>query len=334
MNIAIAFLLWCLVAVIATIRLDTKARFSATERSRLIKQGNKEAIAEEELVSIEPYYQSLQSIVRKITEAIFIIYSAHAFGLLNGIVLAVIGVLLVPLAFRVPFICRLADKLERVTLPSAKKIISTIKPVLRWLRDRDLATSDATLNSQDELLDLIKRSPGILSKEQQQRLSASLDFDDKKVMDVMTPRSMVKSVSSKETLGPLVLDELYKTGHSRFPVYDGDLDHVVGTLYLRSLVDMKKGSQLAEQAMQPKVFFIREDRNLSHALHGFLKSKHHLFIVVNEYRETVGVLSLEDVIENLLGATIVDEFDTFDDLRAVAEHNPNKNNSASQSSDI
>lgn len=334
MNIAIAFLLWCLVAVVATIRLDVRQKYSVAERDRLVKQGNQEATAEQELLQLEPYYQSFQSIVKKIVEAVFIIYSAHTFGLLNGIVLAVIGMLLVPLAFRMSFICSLADKIEGMTLPWVKKIISTIKPVLGWLRDRDLAMGDTTLNSQDELMDLIKRSPGVLSKEEQQRLAASLDFDEKKVMDVMTPKSMVKAVSSKETLGPLVLDELYKTGHSRFPVYDGDLDHIVGTLYLRSLVDMKKGSQLAEKAMQPKVFFIREDRSLSHALHGFLKSKHHLFVVVNEYRETVGVLSLEDVVEALLGATIVDEFDTFDDLRAVAEHNPNKNNSALHASDI
>jgi CBS domain containing-hemolysin-like protein len=78
--------------------------------------------------------------------------------------------------------------------------------------------------------------------------------------------------------------------------------------------------------MQPRVFYIRENHSLEHALHGFLRTRHHLFIVVNEYRETVGLLSLEDVIEALLGRSIVDEFDEYDNLRKVAEGNPKGNN--------
>ena len=150
----------------------------------------------------------------------------------------------------------------------------------------------------------------------------------------MTPRSVIEAVPLGETLGPLVLDELYKTGHSRFPVYDKDLDHIVGMLYLHDLLDLRQGSQPAKEAMQTKVYFVREDRDLSHALHGFLKTKHHLFVVVNEYRETVGLLSLEDVIEALVGVKITDEFDAFDDLRAVAEHNPGRNNEPEGKEDI
>ena len=86
--------------------------------------------------------------------------------------------------------------------------------------------------------------------------------------------------------------------------------------------------------MDKKVYFIRQDQDLEHALHGFLRSHHHLFVVINEYRETVGLLSLEDVIEALIGMKIVDEFDQFDDLRAVAGRNPRKNNHTAQARDI
>ena len=78
--------------------------------------------------------------------------------------------------------------------------------------------------------------------------------------------------------------------------------------------------------MEKRVFYIREDQTLQHALNAFIRTHHHLFVVVNEYRETVGVLSLEDVMEALLGHEIVDEFDAHDDLRKVAERNPRKNN--------
>jgi CBS domain containing-hemolysin-like protein len=86
--------------------------------------------------------------------------------------------------------------------------------------------------------------------------------------------------------------------------------------------------------MDPKVYYIHEDQTLEHALAAFLKTHHHLFVVVNEYRETVGILCLEDVIEALLGRKIVDEFDAHDDLRAVAAHNPRSNNSSSKSHDV
>ena len=242
--------------------------------------------------------------------------------------------LLLPIALRVPFVCSLADKLRDVLLSPLTTAALALKPVLGLLRDRDVISGEARLNSQDELLHLVKHSPGILSSEEYERLVANLKFDIIKVSDIMTPRSVIEAVPLGETLGPLVLDELYKTGHSRFPVYDGDLDHIVGMLYLHDLLDLRQGSQPAKKAMQTKVYFVREDRDLSHALHGFLKTKHHLFVVVNEYRETVGLLSLEDVMESLLGVKITDEFDAFDDLRAVAEHNPRDNNEPEGKEDI
>ena len=78
--------------------------------------------------------------------------------------------------------------------------------------------------------------------------------------------------------------------------------------------------------MEKKVYYIREDQTLDHALAAFLKTRHHLFVVVNGYRETAGIITLEDVIEALLGRKIVDEFDLHDDLRAVATREAKTNN--------
>ena len=83
-----------------------------------------------------------------------------------------------------------------------------------------------------------------------------------------------------------------------------------------------------------RVFYIHELQTLDHALAAFIKTHHHLFVVINEYRETVGILSLEDVTEALIGRKIVDEFDAHDDLRKVANHNPHKLNSAPHHTDV
>ena len=122
-------------------------------------------------------------------------------------------------------------------------------------------------------------------------------------------------------LGPFVLDRLHKSGHSRFPVIKKDIDHVVGLLYVHDLFSLAKSAEksTASKLMDSKVFYINENQPLPSALAGFLRVKHHLFIVVNEFEETTGVITIEDVLEALIGRKIVDEFDQYDDLRAVAK---------------
>jgi len=132
---------------------------------------------------------------------------------------------------------------------------------------------------------------------------------------------VVDTVPQHEILGPLVLDGLHKTGHSRFPVISSDIDHVVGILHLRDVLTIdssKKHTARVDTAMSKKVLYIRQDHTLSQALSAFLRTHHHLFIVINEFSETVGILTLEDTLEALLGHKIVDEFDAHDDMRAVA----------------
>lgn len=183
------------------------------------------------------------------------------------------------------------------------------------------------VGSREELAELVAHiSPQILSRDDRTTLLAELEFADKTVADIMTPRSMIDSVAVDDTIGPLLLDKLHHTGHSRFPVVEGDIDHIVGVLYLHELIGAKGAPETVKKALHEDVYYIGEGRDLEHALHAFLHSRHHLFIVVNEYRETVGLLSLEDVIEALIGRSIVDEFDAFDDLRTVASTNPKSNN--------
>jgi CBS domain containing-hemolysin-like protein len=193
----------------------------------------------------------------------------------------------------------------------------------------------AQLDSREELLHLVNQSGNLLSSDEKKLIQHGLEFDSKTVEEVMTPRGVIDSISKKELLGPLVLDDLHKTGHSRFPVIDEDIDHVVGMLHIHDLFTLDtKRSTTAEKAMEARVFYIRQDQSLHHALAAFIRTHHHLFIVVNEYRETVGIVSLEDVTEALLGRKIIDEFDTHDDLRQVAMRNPRSNNDSAARQDV
>lgn len=191
----------------------------------------------------------------------------------------------------------------------------------------DYEIPDKRIESREELQYLISNSEDVLTTDVRSLIVHGLSFGDVKVDSIMTPRSMIACIRKNDLLGPLMLNELHKTGHSRLPVIDEDIDHVVGILHISSLLSLDiKSSPTAERAMVPKVYYIREDQTLRHALAAFLRTRHHLFVVINQFRETVGLLSLEDVIEALIGQKIVDEFDKHDDLRAVALRNPGSNN--------
>lgn len=149
-------------------------------------------------------------------------------------------------------------------------------------------------------------------------LAHALRFGDKTVLDTLVPKRVVKSVSVGESIGPVLMGELHATGHSRFPVYDGRKDHIVGVLYLHDLIARKKQTGTIADVMRTPVRYVHEQFTLYDTLQAFLKTKQHLFVVVNSFEEYVGIITIEDIVEQIIGKPIVDEFDQYDDLRAVA----------------
>jgi CBS domain containing-hemolysin-like protein len=145
----------------------------------------------------------------------------------------------------------------------------------------------------------------------------ALTFGDLAVGQAMVPRRVVKMVAANEAIGPVMMSELHDSGFSRFPVYSGKKDNLVGILYLRDLVRAKAGGRI-EKYMNTDVMFVHEEQPLTDALQAVLKTKRHLFIVVNSFEEFVGIITMEDVLERAIGKPIVDEFDQYDDMRAVA----------------
>ncbi len=284
------------------------------------------------LLERENHISDLQSLQRAVIALLIIIVtlvSVVAFGWVIGIIAALVISLGYGIISRQDVVNKPAQKVYDQIEPRILDWVVKVPFVFTLLRSVVAEqASDPELRSKEQLLYLVSQSRDVLSTNQKSLLRHGLAFGDKLVVDVMTPRSVIDSINADELLGPLVLNDLHKTGHSRFPVIDGDVDHIVGVLHIRDLLTLSPGksSTTARKAMDSRVFYIREDQTLEHALSAFLKSHHHLFIVVNEYRETVGLLSLEDVIETLLGRKIIDEFDTHEDLRTVAARNPRGNN--------
>lgn len=332
----LAFLLFALLLLLAATspRRPDKSMF---ELERLAKRGDKSAQLDIRRSKLERDIVSLQMAKISGVLVLFSVVTIAAFGWLWGVVLAIAGSLSYGSIARFSFLQRYAgklyDKYEAKMLDVVEKHQSLIR-LFRWSAPQ---LAEPRIFSKSELEQLVKDSHAVLSDDEKSIIIHSLSFNQKQIKAVMTPRSMVRTVKKTEMLGPLVLDDLHKSGHSRFPVVHGDIDHVVGTLYLRDVLTLdtsRKHTATAETAMNKKVFYINETQTLDHALNAFLKTHHHMFIVVNEFRETVGILTLEDTVEALLGRKIVDEFDAHDDLRAVAARSPQGNHTSRDAKDV
>ena len=177
------------------------------------------------------------------------------------------------------------------------------------------------LYEKQDLVDLLRQQKGQLdsriSKEELAIARGALSFGDKQVIDVMTPRRVMKVINSNEPVSPVTMEELHKSGHSRFPVYENKKDNFVGILYMRDMVKARAGG-LVKNLMEAKVYYVHDESNLNEVLQAFIKTHHHMFLVVNSFEEIVGLITMEDILEQVLGKPILDEFDQYDSLREVA----------------
>ena len=228
-----------------------------------------------------------------------------------------------------------AGSLAAFLAPLHVRIVSFTEPVLGrvsgWLPPGRRVHLHSGLYEKKDLLELLnKQNKQIDNRIPETDLNIAfnaIQFGDKTVAQVMTPRRKVKLVTADETAGPILTDELHKSGFSRFPVVKDSAKttspQVIGTLYLSDLIGYE-GSGKVKDLAKREVYFINEESNLRQALNAFLKTHHHLLIVVNSFEEMVGVLTLEDVLEQIIGQQILDEFDNYESLRAVAAHNVKK----------
>jgi CBS domain containing-hemolysin-like protein len=213
-----------------------------------------------------------------------------------------------------------------VVSPYLERVLRILFPVLRyaersvgrWIQPEPILL----IQSKDELLEILHHNAeefDHVSPDELKIAEKALVFGDKLVGDHMTPLSAVYFIRADETLSPVVLGEMHDSGHSRFPVYQGSNQNIIGTLFLKDALNVKN-VRVAKDVMRCEVYYVNEHQTLDHALQAFLKTKHHMFVVVNEFEDVVGVLSIEDVLEQIIGHQIVDEFDKFEDLREVAKH--------------
>jgi gliding motility-associated protein GldE len=169
--------------------------------------------------------------------------------------------------------------------------------------------SDFSVEVLSQALELT--SSGATTKEEKKILEGIVNFGNTETSQVMCPRMDVFALSEEEEFSS-VIDKIVMEGHSRIPVYKDNIDNIIGVLYTKDLIPYINRKSYDWKSIIREAFFVPENKKLDDLLKEFQEMKNHLAIVVDEYGGTSGLITLEDIIEEIVG-DISDEFD-HDDL--------------------
>lgn len=178
-----------------------------------------------------------------------------------------------------------------------------------WLFGQSGRAEEAFI-SEEEVKHMVREGAahGIFDEAERQLIHSVFEFTDTSVREVMVPRSEVHGIDST-TQPAEILRTLVETGFSRMPVFQGDLDHIVGIVHIKDLLRaVEKPEPTALSAVMHPAFFVPDSMQISDLLRELQARRTHMAIVVNEFGTVVGLLTIEDLLEEIVGE-IRDEFD-------------------------
>lgn len=150
---------------------------------------------------------------------------------------------------------------------------------------------------------------GLLDSQSGEMIQSILEFRETVVREIMIPRTEMIGISSDATIEE-ILDLVIRHGHTRMPVYSGNVDNIVGILNVKDLLKFWSKHVTEEDIISilRKPYYIPETKNIHHLLHELRHKKYHMAIVIDEYGGTSGLVTLEDLVEEIVGE-IQDEHD-------------------------
>lgn len=259
--------------------------------------------------------------------AVNTVLSVFLASLMTGILAVVLSTLLITILGEIvpqAVLSRHALAIGAKTVWIVKIFLFLLYPIAKpisYVLDKTLGEELPTMFSKKELISILEehstRRESDVNAHEERIAHGALTYGAKPVKDVMTPRSSVMFLGAEQELAGATLRSVVDDGHDRYPVHGASIDEIVGVLYVRDIIG-NEGKTAGAIAKKP-VYFIHEEQLLDEALSLFIKSRHHILIVANSFEEVVGVLTLEDILEEILSAEIVDEFDKYVDMRAVAK---------------
>lgn len=193
-------------------------------------------------------------------------------------------------------------------------ILSLISKLIGRIIGIDIKDETIMITEQDILSYVnVGEAEGVIESEEKDMIESMVSFGETCAKEVMTPRTSLFALEENKTLND-VWEELVSLGYSRIPVYKDVMDEVIGILYVKDiLVALKEGDcDKPLKEFVRKAYFVPETKPIIKILEDFKKQKVHIAVVIDEYGGTVGVVTIEDLIEEIFGE-IRDEYDNEED---------------------
>lgn len=209
------------------------------------------------------------------------------------------------------FVARYIYYLTLVAEPLIKILNFFSRALIRLLGVKGRANGSNATEEEIRVLLNVGRQEGLIEEEEREMIDSIFDFDDTTVREVMVPRIDVIAVSADVSFDEL-LDLVLEVGHSRIPVYRDTIDNIIGVVYAKDLLRyVRDGYRVQVEKIMRSAYYIPETKKTNDLLQEFQKSKIHIAIILDEYGGTAGLVTIEDLLEEIVGE-IQDEFDAED----------------------
>ena len=186
-----------------------------------------------------------------------------------------------------------------------------------------ISKSDDTMSlSKEELIEstLLSEDEGVLGEKESDVIENILLLDKIRIKEILTPRTVVFALNGNRSIKDIIENEPAIFKFSRVPVYDESIESITGIVMTKKIFKQAlKDDNVSLDTVKKDIFKISENLPVSKALDLFIKKKEHMFLVVDGYDQTEGIVTLEDCVETILGVEIVDESDSDADMREVAK---------------
>jgi len=194
-------------------------------------------------------------------------------------------------------------------------ILYSIAAPFAYLLNKTLGEELPTVYSRHELSKIIaehsENECSDIERHESEIIKGALSFSNKIVREAMTPKSSVISLGVDDILDKKTLLFVGKHGYPRIPVLNKETQEVKGIIYTYDLLNLKNLNKKASDVCHKKICYVKESAELDHVLKALIKNRQHLFVVINEFKEFSGIITVEDIVEDILGKEIEDEFDNF-----------------------
>jgi putative hemolysin len=206
---------------------------------------------------------------------------------------------------------RMARLVAWVTLvmrPIVFVLTAVTRLILRIMGARAQVRGPFVTEEELKMLVSVGEEEGVIEEEEREMIHGIFEMGDMRVREVMVPRTDLVAIEAHEPVEKAV-ELVTKHGHTRIPVYEGNLDHIVGVLYAKDLLRaVVRGEQKTLREIARKPYFTPESNKVQDVLRDLRKNRVHMAIVVDEYGGTAGAVTIEDILEEIVGP-IQDEYD-------------------------